>query len=100
MSPKTSKKIRSTVGEALVKEGAINERILIRNIVHQSHVPYIEPSFAMLESSLLRGVSEEYLQKYLFVPFSKNEDGRVLVDLAAQLEALIETISVQQNSPA
>ena len=75
-----SQKDRSIkIGEALMEMGAINERTLIRNIAHQSHVPYIEPSFAMLESSLLRGVSADCLQKYLFVPFSKNEDDRVLV---------------------
>jgi type IV pilus assembly protein PilB len=67
------------LGEALMEMGAINERTLIRNIAHQSHVPYIEPSFAMLESNLLRGVSVDYLQKYQFVPFSKHEDGRILV---------------------
>ncbi len=67
------------LGEALIEIGAINERILLRNIAHQSHAPYIEPSFAMIEERLLSGVSPDYLQKHCFVPFSKSEDECVTV---------------------
>jgi type IV pilus assembly protein PilB len=67
------------LGEALIELGAINERTLLRNIAHQSHVPYIEPSFNMIEPGLLRGVSPEYLDKYGFIPFSRNDDGVVTV---------------------
>ncbi len=67
------------LGEALIQMGAINERTLMRNIAHQAGVPFIEPSFSMIEPSLLKGVSPSYLTKHLFVPFSKSEEGLVTV---------------------
>jgi type IV pilus assembly protein PilB len=67
------------VGQVLVEQGAINERTLLRNLAHQAQVPYVEPSFAMVDSQLLKGVSPEYLERYHFVPFSRNEEGVVTV---------------------
>lgn len=65
------------LGEALVELGAVNERTLLRNIAHQARVPYIEPSFGMIESGVLQGVSPDFLEKYTFLPFSKSEEGLI-----------------------
>jgi type IV pilus assembly protein PilB len=65
------------LGQALIEQGAINERTLLLNIAHQARVPYIEPSFGMVEAGLLRGVSPEFLERHLFIPFSKSEDNQV-----------------------
>lgn len=70
------------LGEALVELGAVNERTLLRNIAHQARAPYIEPSFGMVESSLLHGVSPDFLEKFSFIPFSKSEEGVVTCVLA------------------
>lgn len=67
------------LGEALIELGAINERTLLQNLSSQARIPYIEPVFAMVEASVLSGISPEYMDKNLFVPFSKGDDGRVTV---------------------
>ncbi len=67
------------VGEALIEIGALNERSLLQNIANQAQVPFIEPTFAMLEPGILKGVSPDYLAKHSFVPFSKSEDGQTTV---------------------
>ena len=63
------------VGEALVHLGAINERALLLNLAHQSGMDFIEPELAMIEPGILSGVSPDYLERFMFVPFSRNEDG-------------------------
>lgn len=75
------------LGQALVEIGAVNERTLMQNLAHQLSVPFIEPSFGMIELEVLAGVSPEFLSNHCFVPFSKNEDGIVTViisDLESQ----------------
>ncbi len=67
------------LGQALVELGAINERQLLQNLANQARVALIEPSFAMVDATLLRGVSPEFMIKYNFVPFSKNDEGVVTV---------------------
>lgn len=67
------------LGEALIEMGAINERTLLQNLASQARIPYIEPVFAMLDASVLAGISPDYMDKNLFVPFSKNDEGRVTV---------------------
>jgi len=67
------------LGEALIQIGALNERQLLQNIAHQAKVPYIEPTFSMIETALLRGVSPDFLGKHDFVPFSKSEDGTITI---------------------
>ncbi len=67
------------LGQALIELGAINERTLLRNLAHQMGVPFIEPEFPMIDPRLLQGVSPTYLQKYNFIPFSKEEDGSITV---------------------
>jgi type IV pilus assembly protein PilB len=67
------------LGEALIQIGALNERQLLQNIAHQARVPYIEPTFSMIETALLRGVSPDFLAKHDFVPFSKSEDGAITI---------------------
>ncbi len=70
------------LGEALISLGAINERTLLRNIAHQTRLPYIEPSFPLIDPMLLQGVSPEYLAQRVFVPFSRDEEGITLVVIA------------------
>ncbi|MCC6144309.1 MAG: Flp pilus assembly complex ATPase component TadA [Candidatus Hydrogenedentes bacterium] len=84
------RKIR--LGEALLELGAINERTLLRNIAHQSRVPYIEPSFNMIEPALLRGVSPEYLERHGFIPFSRNDEGCVTVIVAELGNEAVRTV--------
>mgnify|MGYP003547578026 FL=1 len=67
------------IGEALIELGAINERTLLQNLASQARVPYIEPVFAMIEASVLASISPDYMDKNLFIPFSKSEEGRVTV---------------------
>lgn len=67
------------LGEALIEIGAINERTLLQNLASQARVPYIEPVFAMIEGSVLAGISPDYMEKNLFVPFSRSDDGKVTV---------------------
>ncbi len=67
------------LGEALVQLGAVNERTLLQNIAYQARVPFIEPSLAMVEPALLRGISPDYLKSHRFVPFSKDSEGRTTV---------------------
>ena len=71
------------LGEALIELGAVNERTLLRNIAHQNRVPFIEPSFSMVEPGLLKGVSPDYLARSSFLPFSRSEDGLVTVVVPA-----------------
>lgn len=79
MALQTQKEQGVRLGEALINLGAINERTLLRNIAHQSNVPYIDPNFNMIEPELLRGVSPEFLLKSQFIPFIRGEDGIVTV---------------------
>lgn len=65
------------LGEALVELGAINERTLLQNIAHQSHTTYIEPSLGLIDPGLLRGVSPDFMERHVFVPFNRSDDGRV-----------------------
>lgn len=74
------------LGEALIQIGAINERTLLRNVAHQTGVPYIEPNINMIDPELLRGLSPDYLLRYLFVPFIRGEDG-VLTVVVTELES-------------
>ncbi len=67
------------LGEALIDLGAINQRLLLQNIANQARAAFIEPSFAMIDPSLLRGVSPEFLAKHGCVPISKDSEGRVTV---------------------
>lgn len=73
------------LGEALIELGAINERTLLRNIAHQANKPYIEPSLGLIDTTLLRGVSPDYLARHQFVPFAKNDDG-LITCVAPELE--------------
>jgi len=75
----TQKERGILIGEALIYQGAINERTLTQNIANQARVPFIEPSFSMIDSEVLRGVSPAFLEQNLFVPFSKSDDGIVTV---------------------
>lgn len=79
MALQTQKEQGVRLGEALLNLGAINERTLLRNVAHQSSVPYIDPNFNMIEPELLRGVSPEFLLKNRFIPFLRGEDGLVTV---------------------
>ena len=79
MALQTQKEQGVRLGEALINLGAINERTLLRNIAHQSNVPYIDPNFNMIEPELLRGISPEFLLKSQFIPFIRGEDGIVTV---------------------
>ncbi|MBL7644876.1 MAG: Flp pilus assembly complex ATPase component TadA [Candidatus Hydrogenedentes bacterium] len=79
MALQTQKEQGVRLGEALISLGAINERTLLRNIAHQSNVPYIDPNFNMIEPDLLRGISPEFLLKSQFIPFIRGEDGIVTV---------------------
>ncbi|MBX3179415.1 MAG: Flp pilus assembly complex ATPase component TadA [Candidatus Hydrogenedentes bacterium] len=74
------------LGEALIQIGAINERTLLRNVAHQMGVPYIEPNINMIDPELLRGLSPDYLLRYLFVPFIRGEDGMLTV-VVSELES-------------
>jgi type IV pilus assembly protein PilB len=67
------------IGQALVELGAMNERTLLQNLAHQAGVPFIEPNFSMIEPALLSGVSPEYLERFGFIPFSRNDEGNVTV---------------------
>lgn len=76
---KTQKEQGVRLGEALLNLGAINERTLLRNIAHQAGVPFIDPSFGMIDPDLLRGVSPDYLMKNQFIPFLRGDDGAITV---------------------
>jgi type IV pilus assembly protein PilB len=67
------------LGTALVQLGAVNERTLLQNIANQARVPFIEPSHAMVEPTLLQGISPDYLKSHRFVPFSKDAEGRTMI---------------------
>ncbi len=67
------------LGAALIEMGAINERILLQNIAHQSGVPFIEPSFNMVESGLLKGMSPDYLARFPMLPFNRDDAGHMTV---------------------
>ncbi|MCP4643424.1 MAG: Flp pilus assembly complex ATPase component [bacterium] len=67
------------LGEALIELGATNERIILQNLASQRGIPYIEPSFAMVDGKLLSGVSPDYLEKNVFLPFSRDDEGVVTV---------------------
>lgn len=79
MALATQKERGIRLGEALIAIGAINERTMLQNIAHQARAPYIEPSLAMVDVALLKGVSPDYLAKHQFVPFSKSDDGIMTV---------------------
>ena len=67
------------LGVILVEQGMINERTLLINLAHQAQVPYIEPNFAMIDPSVLAGVSPEFLAKNNFLPFTKDDEGLITV---------------------
>ena len=67
------------LGEVLLEMGVINERTLLQNLASQSNVTYIEPSLGLVETGLLERVSPDFLERYEFVPFSRNEDGNIVV---------------------
>lgn len=67
------------IGEILIDMGAINEPLLLHNVADQLQMPYMEPSFTMVDTTLLEKASPEFLEKHCFVPFSRNEDGSVVV---------------------
>ena len=79
MALATQKERGIRLGEALIAIGAVNQRTLLQNIAHQARTPYIEPSMAMVDVTLLKGVSPDYLAKHTFMPFSKNDEGIVTV---------------------
>ncbi len=72
---KTQKEQGIRLGEALLNLGALNERTLLRNVAHQSGVPYIEPNASMLDQRLLSGISPEFLLKNGILPLSRSDDG-------------------------
>ncbi len=76
---RTQKEQGVRLGEALLRLGAINERTLLRNVAHQAGVPYIEPSATMLDKEVLGGASSDFLLSNNFLPFSRNEEGVVMV---------------------
>lgn len=67
------------LGEALVQLGILNERTLLQNLAHQAGIPYVEPQLGMIDPTLLTGLSPEYLEKYLFVPFTRDDEGTPIV---------------------
>ncbi|MBI5094369.1 MAG: Flp pilus assembly complex ATPase component TadA [Candidatus Hydrogenedentes bacterium] len=67
------------LGDILINLGAINERTLLQNLASQARIPYIEPEFGMIEPRLISGVSPDFLERNEFVPFSRGEDGRIVV---------------------
>jgi len=67
------------LGQALLEIGAMSERTLLQNLAHQAGIPYIEPTFAMVDQGVLSGVSPEYLSRYGFIPFSRSEEHGIIV---------------------
>jgi len=67
------------LGEALVELGILNERTLLQNLAHQAGIPYVEPQFGMIDVSLFTGLSPDYLERFSFIPFARQEDEFVLV---------------------
>ena len=79
------------LGKALTELGFVNERTLLQNLAHQLGIPYIEPVFPMIEHTVLSGVSPDYLARYKFIPFSRDEEGNTTVVVAhARDEACLE----------
>ncbi len=70
---------KKQIGQILIELGAVNERSLMQCLAHQAGVSYIEPTYAMLDKSVLAGVSPDYLARHMFVPFCKTEDGKTLL---------------------
>ena len=82
------------LGRALIELGAISERVLLQSLAHQAQVPYMEPIFGMIDSTVLGRVSPDYLQRNNFIPFSKNEEGCVTVVVAdLQDQACIQAVN-------
>jgi len=79
MALATQKEQGVRLGEVLIHMGAINQRTLMQTVAHQAGVAYIEPSINMIDTSVLKGVSPDYLAKFNFIPFCRNDDGRVTV---------------------
>ena len=67
------------LGTVLIEMGAINQRTLLQQLANQQHAPYIEPTFVMIDRDLLASVSADYMERNLFIPFSKSDDGIVTV---------------------
>jgi type IV pilus assembly protein PilB len=75
------------IGAVLVDMGAVNQRTLLQQLAHQKRVPYIEPSLGMIDREIIGLASPDYMEKNLFVPFSRSEDGILTIvvsDLANQ----------------
>ena len=70
---------KAPLGQVLISQGIINERTLLQNLANQEQAPYIEPNFAMIDQAVLRGIAPDFLEKHLFVPFSKSDEGIVTV---------------------
>ncbi len=67
------------LGEVLIDLGILNERTLAQNLANQSQVPYIEPSFGMIDPRVIAGISPDYLDKHVIVPFCQDDDENVTV---------------------
>ncbi len=81
------------LGRVLVEMGFINERTLLQSLAHQARVQYIEPSFAMVNTEVLTGVTPDYLTKLQFLPFCRTEDGKTVVVVSdLQASAVIQAI--------
>lgn len=81
---------KQPLGEILIEQSMINERTLLINLAHQAQIPYIEPTFAMIDQAVLAGVSADFLSKNQFLPFAKDDEGRVSVIVPELRNEVIE----------
>jgi len=72
------------LGEYLVNEGILNERNLMYAISEQLDLPYIEPDIFLVDKSLYKGLSLEYLRLMCMIPFSRDEETQKVTVIVAE----------------
>jgi type IV pilus assembly protein PilB len=72
-----TKKMR--LGDLLVSTGMISEHNLVNALAEQFDCPVIEPDLRMVDKRLLQPLSLRFLKKYHIIPFSRSDEGVVVI---------------------
>ncbi|MEA2102657.1 MAG: ATPase, T2SS/T4P/T4SS family [Thermodesulfobacteriota bacterium] len=76
---KLQKTENKRLGDVLVDAGMINELNLCKALSEQMDCPFIEPDLRIIDKKLLRQISVRYMKQHQFIPFSRDNNGVIVI---------------------
>jgi len=70
---------KKRLGDILIESGMLSEVKLCKALSEQLDCPYIEPDLKVIDKNLLNKPSVKFMKQYLCIPFSRSQDGVIVI---------------------